>query len=225
MEENNNMTAERSLEIITEQIAQSRKTVSKEVGQSLFISGLCVIGIAILTTICLLLTGNTLFYLLYGLIPVLVIGIDNYIKKDKPKAPLSLVGSMVDKTWQTFGIFALSFCVFAILFNFFMGRINTPAMYARFAIHPFRIILLLMGMAITINGYILKSRWLIWCGIIGGIGGFIWQTFGVADIFLSRLFDLASFNHYSHIPPCIMVVLFAFVGVLLPGIMLKKQSL
>jgi hypothetical protein len=36
---------------------------------------------------------------------------------------------------------------------------------------------------------------------------------------------LASFNRYSHIPPCIMVVLFAFVGVLLPGIMLKKQSL
>jgi hypothetical protein len=106
-----------------------------------------------------------------------------------------------------------------------MGRINTPEMYARFAIHPFRIILLLMGMAITINGYILKSRWLIWCGIIGGIGGFIWQTFGVADIFLSRLFDLASFNRYTHIPPCIMVVLFAFVGVLLPGIMLKKQSL
>ena len=220
MEENNNLTAERSLEIITEQIAQSRKTVSKEVGQSLFVSGLCVIGIAILTTICLLLTGNTLFYLLYGLIRI-----DNYNKKDKPKAPVSLVGSMVDKTWQTFGIFALSFCVFAVLFNFFMGRINTPEMYARFAIHPFRIILLLMGMAITINGYILKSRWLIWCGIIGGIGGFIWQTFGVADMFLSRLFDLASFYHYSHIPPCIMVVLFAFVGVLLPGLMLKKQSL
>ena len=153
-----------------------------------------------------------------------ILGIDNYIKKDKPKAPVSLVGSMVDKTWQTFGIFALSFCVFAVLFNFFMGRINTPEMYARFAIHPFRIILLLMGMAITINGYILKSRWLIWCGIIGGIGGFIWQTFGVADIFLSRLFDLASFNRYTHIPPCIMVVLFAFVGVLLPGWMLKKQS-
>ena len=224
MEENNNMTAERSLEIITEQIAQSRKTVSKEVGQLLFISGLCVIGIAILVTICLLLTGNPLFYLLYGLIPVFVIGIDNYNKKDKPKAPVSLVGSMVDKTWQTFGIFALSFCIFAVLFNLFMGRINTPEMYAHFAIHPFRIILLLMGMAVTVTGYILKSRWLIWCGIIGGIGGFIWESLGVADMFLSRLFDLASFKLYSHIPPCILVVLFAFVGLLLPGWKLKKQS-
>ena len=35
MEEMKNMTAERSLEIITEQIAQSRKAVSKSTGQSL----------------------------------------------------------------------------------------------------------------------------------------------------------------------------------------------
>jgi hypothetical protein len=71
-------------------------------------------------TTCVLLTGNTSFYLLYGLIPVLVIGIDRYVKRDKPKAPVSLVGSMVDKTWQTFGIFTLSFCVFAILFDYLM---------------------------------------------------------------------------------------------------------
>ena len=224
MEENNNLTAERSLEIITKQIAQSRKDVSKEVGQSLFIAGLSIIGVAILITSCILLTGNMLFYLLYALIPVIIIGIDRYVKKDKPKAPVSLVGSMVDKTWQTFGIFALSFGVFAILFNLFMGRMESLEVYARIAIHPFRIILLLMGMAITITGYILKSRWLVWCGIIGGIGGFIWESFGIANMFLSRLFDLASFYRYSHIPPCIMVVLFAFVGLTLPGWMLKKQK-
>lgn len=225
MEENSNMTAERSLEIIKEQIAQSRKTVSKEVGHSLYLSGLCIMGMAILITVCILLTGNMLFYLLYALIPVLVIGIDYYIKKDKPKAPVSLVGSLVDKTWKTFGIFAFSFCIFAILFDFLMGRMNSPEVYVRIAIHPFRIILLLMGMAITITGYILKSRWLIWCGIIGGIGGFIWESFGVTDMFLSRLFDLASFNRLSHIPPCIMIVVFAFIGLTLPGLMLKRQSL
>ena len=181
-------------------------------------------GMAILITTCVLLTGNTLFYLLYGLIPVLVIGIDRYVKRDKPKAPVSLVGSMVDKTWQTFGIFTLSFCVFAILFDYLMGRTESPEVYVRIAIHPFRVILLMMGMAITITGYILKSRWLVWCGIIGGIGGFIWESFGVADFFLSRLFDLTSFYRYSHIPPCIMVLVFSFVGLTLPGWILKKQK-
>ena len=45
MEENKNLTAERSLEIITAQIERSRKTVSKDAGLSLFIAGLCIIGI------------------------------------------------------------------------------------------------------------------------------------------------------------------------------------
>ena len=224
MEENMNLTAERSLEIITKQIAQSRKAVSKEVGQSLFIAGLCIIGMALLVTICFLLTGNMAFYLLYGLIPVLVIGIDRYIKRDKPKVPDSIVGNMVDKTWQTFGIFTLSFCVFAILFDLFMSRMENPEVYVRIAIHPFPVILLLMGMAVTMTGYILKSRWLVWCGIIGGIGGFVWESFGVTNKFLACLFDLASFNRLSHIPPCVMIVVFAFVGLTLPGWMLKKQQ-
>ena len=209
-----NLTAERSLEIITEQIKRSRKAVSQEVGLSLYISGLCIMGMAIIITTCVLLTGNMLFYLLYGLIPFLIIGID----------PVSLVGSMVDKTWQTFGIFTLSFCVFAILFDFLMGRTESPEVYVRIAIHPFRIILLMVGMAITITGYILKSRWLVWCGIIGGIGGFIWESFGVTNFILARFFDLANFYLYSHIPPCIMVLIFSFVGLTLPGWMIKKQK-
>ena len=44
MEETKNMTAERSLQIITEQIAQSRKAVSKDVGRSLYVLGLCGMG-------------------------------------------------------------------------------------------------------------------------------------------------------------------------------------
>ena len=47
MEENSNLTAERSLEIITKQLEQSRKSVSKTTGQSLYIAGLWTMGIAI----------------------------------------------------------------------------------------------------------------------------------------------------------------------------------
>ena len=100
MEENINMTAERSLEIITEQIERSRKTVSKDAGLSLFIAGLCIIGVAFATVVCVLLTGNMAFHLLYVLVPVLVIVIERYIKRNKPKVPDSLISTMVDKTWQ-----------------------------------------------------------------------------------------------------------------------------
>ena len=45
MEEKNTMTAERSLEIITEQIERSRQVVAKDTGRSLYVSGLCTMGI------------------------------------------------------------------------------------------------------------------------------------------------------------------------------------
>jgi len=224
-----NLTAERSLEIITGQIAQSRKAVSKEAGFSLFIAGLCIIGIAILISICVSLTNNMVFYLLYALIPILIIGIDRYVKRNQPKVPVSFVGTMVDKTWQTFGIFALSFCVLSILFNKLMlnGAQAGHNMEVYFAtqIHIFRIILLLMGMAVTINGYILKSRWLVWCGIIGGIIGFFWESFCGTETILSRLYKMEYLSHFLHVfIPCFIVALYAFVGLLLPGIQLKRQK-
>ena len=165
MEENINMTAERSLEIITEQIERSRKSVSEDVGMSLFISGLCIIGIACVTSICALLTGNMAFHLLYVLVPVLVIGIERYVKRNKPKAPTSFIGTMVDKTWQTFGIFVLTFFVLSILFNRLMLHdalvADNMQVYFQNRVNPVRIILLMMGMAVTINGYTLKSKWMV----------------------------------------------------------------
>lgn len=229
MEENNNLTAERSLEIITEQIAKSRKAVSKDVGQSLFIASLCIIGIALFSSICVLLTGNGAFYLLYVLIPILVIGIDRYVKRNQPKVPVSLVGSMVDKTWQTFGIFALSFFVLSLLFNKLMLHdaqvADNMQIYFQNRISPLSIILLMMGMAITINGYILKARWLVWCGIIGGIGGFFWESFLVTESLIARSNLPMKYYGILHvIAPNIIVALFAFVGLTLPGWMLKNQK-
>ena len=52
MEENNNMTAERSLEIITEQIERNRKEVTRDTGLTLYVSGLCVMGVALFIGIC-----------------------------------------------------------------------------------------------------------------------------------------------------------------------------
>ncbi len=51
MEENSNMTAERSLEIITKQIELSRRVVSKTTGQSLYISGICIMCTAVLVAV------------------------------------------------------------------------------------------------------------------------------------------------------------------------------
>ena len=229
MEENINMTAERSLEIITEQIERSRKSVSEDVGMSLFISGLCIIGIAFVTSVCALLTGNMAFHLLYVLVPVLVIGIERYVKRNKPKAPTSFIGTMVDKTWQTFGIFVLTFFVLSILFNRLMLHdalvADNMQVYFQNRVNPVRIILLMMGMAVTINGYTLKSKWMVWCGIIGGIGGFFWESFCVTQTLLARSkVPLEYYGTLATIAPNLIMAVFTFIGLLLPGWMLLKHN-
>lgn len=227
MEENINMTAERSLEIITEQITRSRQVVAKDTGESLYISGICTMGMALLIGLCIFLTGRMDFYLLYMVLPVVIYFADRYAKRNKPKVPANFVGYMVDKTWQTFGIFALSFFVFVILYNYLMRQTETLEVYARLMVHPFRIILLLMGMAITINGYILKSRWMVVCGVIGGIGGFVWESFYVTQTLVGWLGNFADGNYMGLVAgmiPGFIIALFAFIGLLLPGMMLKRQK-
>jgi hypothetical protein len=130
---------------------------------------------------------------------------------------------MVDKTWTTFGIFVIAFFVFTIFYDSLMARTESLEVFLRLKIEPFRIILLLMGMAITINGYILKSRWLVWCGIIGGIGGFAWESFYVTQTIVARLFPLQSAPGISHLLTGIIIALFSFIGMTLPGMKLKNK--
>ena len=184
----------------------------------------CTMGMGLLIGLCIFFTSNTAFYLLYIALPVVIFFADRYVKRNKPKAPASFVGTMVDKTWQTFGIFVLSFFVFVILYNSLMGRMESPEVYVRLMIKPFRIILLLFGMAITINGYTLKSRWMVWCGIIGGIGGFVWESFYVSQTIVGRLFSISDYVGIADgLIPAVMIAILAFIGLTLPGMKLKNK--
>lgn len=224
MEEKSNMTAERSLEIITEQIERSRQVVARDTGLTLYVAGLCTMGMAILIGVLIFITANPAFYLLYVLLPLIIYFADRYAKRNHTKAPASFVSTIVDKTWQTFGIFVLSFFVFVILYNSLMGRMESPEVYIRLMIKPFRIILLLFGMAITINGYTLKSRWMVWCGIIGGIGGFVWESFYVSQTIVGRLFSIYDYVGITDgLIPATMIAILTFIGLTLPGMKLKNK--
>ena len=181
MEENNNLTAERSLEIITEQIERSRRIVAKDTGELLFISGLCMIVIAILIGFCIYFTGNMAFYIMYILLPALIWGADRYKQSTENLLQLNIT--------------------------------------------PFRTIILLMGMAIAINGHILKSRWMTAFGILSGIGGFAWEMFNMTQGLLGWMgLDTSEKGIAYGMIPNIMIAIIAFIGLLLPGWMLKRQK-
>lgn len=227
MEENMNMSAERSLKIITEQIERNRKAVSKDVGESLYMAGICTMTMAVVVAIV---NGTAMKYgfsgvghLLWFLLPLIIWGVEKYRHKDRPATPPNIISTLVAKTWVTFGIFTLAFFFFATLFNNIVVRTETIEVFRVILINPLRIIVLLMGMAITITGYILKQRWLVWCGIIGGVGGFFWETVGVSSFFISRLGSIEVMCYLYELLSSIIIVLFGFVGLFLPGYIIKKQ--
>lgn len=224
MEEKENLTAERSLEIITEQIERSRKMVAKDTGELLFIAGLSMIGIAVLIGFCIYFTGNLACYIMYILLPALIYVVDLYVKRNKPQAPTGFVGYLVDKTWHTFGTFALLYFVLFNMYPFVMGQQSTENLL-QLNITPFRTILLLMGMTIAINGHILKSRWMVFFGILSGIGGFVWEMFNMTQGLLGWMgIDTSEKSIAYGMVPNIIIAIIAFIGLMLPGWMLKRQK-
>ena len=162
MEENSNMTAERSLEIITKQIEQSRRAVSKTPGQSLYISGICIMCPAVLVAVVNLITMSHgmigIGHLLWFLLPVVIWQLSRKYIKDSEHAPVSLVSSMIAKTWITFGYFGIGFFIIALIWGLVAPRLLSPSEYVGSQIRVAPVIVLLMGMAITMTGHILKQR-------------------------------------------------------------------
>ena len=229
MEENSNMTAERSLEIITEQIEKSRRAVSKTLGQSLYISGICIMCTAVLVAVINFLTMSQgmvgLGHLLWFLLPLVIWQLSR--KYAGEHHPETLVGSLVAKTWTTFGIFAIGFFVIALIWGLVGPHILPLEVYVVSQIRVAPAIVLMMGMAITITGHILKQRWLVTFGIVAGLLCFAWEHFQIGEAFVMRLVtsDVAlTAAAVNASMPCITIFIFGLVGLLLPGMMVKKQS-
>ena len=234
MEENSNLTAERSLEIITQQIEQSRRDVSKTTAQSLYIAGICIMCTAVLVAIINIITMSQgmigIGHLLWFLLPFIILKLSRKYTKDSARTPVSFVGSMIAKTWITFGYFAIGFFVIALIWSFVAPRFLQPSEFVVSQIRVAPVIVLLMGMAITMTGHILRQRWLITFGIVAGLLCFAWEHFHLGEgIVLALLDSNSTFTltaaGISSSLPCLTIFIFALVGLLLPGMMLKKQNL
>lgn len=234
MEENSNLTAERSLEIITQQIEQSRRDVSKTTAQSLYIAGICIMCTAVLVAIINIITMSQgmigIGHLLWFLLPFIILKLSRKYTKDSAHTPVSFVGSMIVKTWITFGYFAIGFFVIALIWSFVAARFLQPSEFVASQIRVAPVIVLLMGMAITMTGHILRQRWLITFGIVAGLLCFAWEHFHLGEGIVLALLDSNSAfaltaAGISSSLPCLTIFIFALVGLLLPGMMLKKQNL
>ena len=231
MEEHSNLTAERSLEIITKQLEQSRKAVSKTTGQSLYIAGLWTMGIAIFGVILDLLViphGADVDVIFWLVVPISIWLVMRKYQRCE-NAPTSLVGTLVLKTWTTFAIITFVITLAGMIWNVILiHSISTDNIAAylahRAAIAP--IFILLMGMAVAISGYILKNKRLVRFGIIASLTIAVCNMVGIGQFLVARFVSSPeTMVRVTSIFPNLYILLFTVFGLTIPGYMLKKQSL
>ena len=220
MEENMELTAERSLEIITEQIEKSRRSVSKDTGQWLFVTGLIAMIMSVIVASANLLSWTPLFHLLWFALPVVIWLVMKYVNRNRVPVPESLVGTLVRKTWYTILAFALVYSVIAVVWNRVLLVYESPEVYLHAGMHITPTVITLLAVAVSITGLILKKRSLVWFGLLS----FVILKCDLFSVLLGRLLSPTEFARLSLIQPCGLIFLFALVGLMLPGWMLKRED-
>ena len=220
MEENMELTAERSLEIITEQIEKSRQAVSKDTGQWLFVTGLIAMIMSVIVASANLLSLTPLFHLLWFALPVVIWLVMKYVNRNRVPVPESFVGTLVRKTWYTTLAFALVYVVIATVWNIVLQHYESPEVFLYAGMHITPTILTLLAVAVSMTGLILKKSALVWFGLLS----FVILRFGLFSVIISRVLPLTALTKLSLVRPCELIFLFALVGLMLPGWMLKKQK-
>ena len=150
------MTTEKSLQIIGDAIAKSRRDFEKNAGKPMILWGLIVMVFSILTWGVFRLTGDPVWFSLWFGVPLVGYPLTVLIvKKDKNKTTKNFVNQTLGQVWGIYGIFATAL---AVAFSFI------DPTYIAFAIA------LLMGFATAVSGLILKNIWFMVGGLVTGIG-------------------------------------------------------
>ena len=220
MEENMELTAERSLEIITEQLEKSRRAVSKDTGRWLFVTGLIAMIMSVIVASANLLSWTPLFHLLWFALPVVIWLVMKYVNRNRVPVPESFVGTLVRKTWYTTLAFALVYVVIATVWNIVLQHYESPEVFLYAGMHITPIIITLLAVAVSMTGLILKKSALVWFGLLS----FVILRFGLFSVMISRLLPPDVLGRLSLVRPCELIFLFALVGLMLPGLMLKRED-
>lgn len=206
MEEQNNLTAERSLEIIRESIESSQHAITKNSSWVLIWWGLCVVAFSLLIAYLWDNHGGPAWNALWA-----VMGGTGYlgewiISKHKKPVPTNFVSKTIGHVWATFGIFM---CLFGLILGLTGGGIIPIKLLVPEALYYLNItsiISLCFGIASTITGFIIKNRIVQICGLIAGLGGFFCAL------------------QYPWVEQLYVMAVVAIVGMIIPGIIIYYQN-
>ena len=205
MEENKNLTAERSLEIIRESIERSQRTIAKNSGLPLIWWGVCVVFFALLIEYLWKNHGGPAWNFLWFVMWIIGYIGNRILDKKNETVPTTFVGKTIGHAWNTFGIFCGGIALILCLIGFCAvpWKCEIPGSLVYF--NPTSIISLCFGIASTITGFVLENRTIQICGLIAGFGGF----FAAIYFPMQQMYVMA---------------VVALVGLLIPGLIVHFQS-
>ena len=155
MEQNKEMTAQESLKIITETLNNSRRSILRNNSKGFILWGVLLTVMSLVVYLLWHTTGNGAWNLLWFAMPVIGYPLAFLLYRKDSAVPQSFVGNLLRQVWSIFGAFSIVFAAIAIF-------IDMPITLT---------IVMILGIAESISGVILKNWPIIIGGFIIGIGG------------------------------------------------------
>lgn len=208
MQMDKEMTPERSLEIIRESIERSRREITRDMGTPFIMWGTLVCATALVVGHLWNHTGSAAWNWLWFVMMLIGFAGNWWINRRHGHRPESYVGFVMGTTWLSFAIFAVAlptglYGIYILIVELLKDIVPCGTGYI-IPITP--AILLLMGMATTITGFILKNGWIVAGGIISGI---VCTAFALRFNGAFEMLAMASA---------------AVVGLIIPGIMINLKN-
>ena len=156
MEQNTEMSARQSLQIISETFNKSRKDILSNSAKYFVLWGALLTATSLVIYLLWHLTGKPQWNFLWFAMPVVGYPIAALMGKYNKAIPQNEVSKMLSGVWRVFGAFAITLSAVAIFL--------VP-------MHVTLIIVIIMGLAECMSGVLLKNWPIIIGGFLLGVGG------------------------------------------------------
>ena len=158
MEQNKEMTAQESLQLISESLNKSRNDILRNSAKYFVLWGILLTATSLAIYLLWHFTGKPQWNFLWFAMPVIGYPLAALVGKSNAPIPQNEVSKMLGGVWSVFGTFSLALSAIAVFI--------VP-------MHVTLIIVIILGLAECISGVLLKNWPIIIAGFLLGVGGAI----------------------------------------------------
>jgi len=158
MEQNKEMTAQESLNLISETLNTSRRDILKDSARYIVLWGLLLVVFSLVIYELWHVTGKPVWNWLWFAMPFVGYPLASLLGKKGPAIPQNVISRQLGWVWMAYGVFVCSVCLLSLV------AVPMPATLTL-------LIVLLLGFAECLTGIMLRNWPTIVAGFVLGVGG------------------------------------------------------